>query len=166
MNVYYSYYIYEYTYSWEFPCGSAGEESVCNERDLGLIPGMGWSPGEGKGYPLQYSGLENSMDCTVHGVANSQTQLSDFHSYIFLEIVYNETFLSYDMHECPVTSVVSNSLWPLCTVARQVSLSSTISQSLLKIMSIESVILSNHLILCGPLLLLPSIFPSIRVILC
>ena len=47
--------------------------------DLGLIPGLGRSPGEGKGYPLQYSGLENAMDCIVHGVANSPTQLSDFH---------------------------------------------------------------------------------------
>ena len=62
-----------------FPCGSAGKESVCNVGDLGLIPGLGRSPGEGKGYPLQYSVLENSMDCIVHGVAKSQTRLSDFH---------------------------------------------------------------------------------------
>ena len=47
--------------------------------DLGSIPGLGRSPGEGKGYPLQYSGLENSMDCTVYGVAKSRMQLSDFH---------------------------------------------------------------------------------------
>ena len=52
-----------------FPCGSAGEESACNAGDLGSIPGLGRFPGEGKGYPLQYSGLENSMDCIVHGVA-------------------------------------------------------------------------------------------------
>ena len=56
-----------------FPCGSAGKESACNAGDLGLIPGLGRSPGEGKGYPLQYSGLENSKDCIVHGVAKSQT---------------------------------------------------------------------------------------------
>ena len=62
-----------------FPCGSAGKESACNAGDLGLIPGLGRSPGEGKGYPLQYSGLENSMDCIVHWVAKSQTRLSDFH---------------------------------------------------------------------------------------
>ena len=43
------------------------------------IPGLGRSPGEGKDYPLQYSGLENSMDCIVHGVPKSQTQLRDFH---------------------------------------------------------------------------------------
>ena len=54
-------------------CGPLGEESACNEGDLGLIPGLGRSPGEGKGYPLPYSGLENAMDCVVHGVTNSQT---------------------------------------------------------------------------------------------
>ena len=47
--------------------------------DLGSIPGLERSPGEGKGYPLQYSGLKNSMDCIGHGVTKSQTQLSDFH---------------------------------------------------------------------------------------
>ena len=62
-----------------FPCGSAGKESAYNVEDLGSVPGLGRSPGEGKGYPLQYSGLENSMDCIVRGVAKSQTQLSDFH---------------------------------------------------------------------------------------
>ena len=51
------------------PCDSAGKESTCNEGDLSSIPGLGRSPREGKGYPLQYSGLENSMDCIVHGVA-------------------------------------------------------------------------------------------------
>ena len=50
-----------------FPCGSAGKESTCDVGDLGSIPGLGRFPGEGKGYPLQYSGLENSMDCIVHG---------------------------------------------------------------------------------------------------
>ena len=61
-----------------FPCGSVGKESACNAGDLGSIPGLGRSPGAGKGYPLQYSGLENSMDCIVHGVAKSGTQLGDF----------------------------------------------------------------------------------------
>ena len=50
-----------------FPGGSAGKESACNVGDLGLIPGLGGYSGEGKGYPLQYSGLENFMDCIVHG---------------------------------------------------------------------------------------------------
>ena len=57
----------------DFPGSSDGIESVCNAGDLGLIPGLGRSPGEGKGYPLQYSGLENSMDCIVHGVSMCQT---------------------------------------------------------------------------------------------
>ena len=56
-----------------FPCGSAGKESACNEGDLGSIPGLGRFPGERKGYPLQYSGLENSMDCIVLEVAKSLT---------------------------------------------------------------------------------------------
>jgi len=58
-----------------FPGGSAGKESTCNAGDLGSIPGLGRYPGEGNSYPLQYSGLENSMDCIVHGV----TGLSDLH---------------------------------------------------------------------------------------
>ena len=62
-----------------FLCGSAGKESACNVGDLGLNPGLGRFSGEGKGYSLQYSGLENSMDCIVHGVAKSQTRLSKFH---------------------------------------------------------------------------------------
>ena len=62
-----------------FPGGSAGKESACNAGDLGSIPELGRSPGEGKGYPLQYAGLENSMDCIVYGVAKSQTRMSDFH---------------------------------------------------------------------------------------
>ena len=71
-----------------FPCGSANKESTCNVRDLGSIPRLGRSPGDGKGYPLQYSGLENSMDCIVPGVTKSWTGLSDFHFH------YNVVFLS------------------------------------------------------------------------
>jgi len=56
-----------------FPCGSAGKESACNVGDLCLIPDLGRSPGEGIGYPLQYFGLENSMDCIVNRVAKTQT---------------------------------------------------------------------------------------------
>ena len=61
--------------------GSAGKESACNAGDLGLTPGLGRSPEEGKGYPLQCSGLENSMDYIVHGVAKSWTRLREFHFY-------------------------------------------------------------------------------------
>ena len=68
--------------SWGFPHGSAGKKSACNAGDLGLIPGLVRSPGEGKGYPLQYSGLENSLDCIVHGVTKSWTPLSDFHNLL------------------------------------------------------------------------------------
>ena len=59
--------------------GSDSKESVCNAGDLGSFPGWEDLPGEGNSYPLQYSGLENSMACIVHGVAKSRTQLSDFH---------------------------------------------------------------------------------------
>ena len=72
-----------------FPGGSDSKELACNVGDLGSIPGSGRSPGEGNGYSLQYSGLENSMDrgawqATEHGVVKSQTQLSNF-----LIIMYN-----------------------------------------------------------------------------
>ena len=63
----------------DFPGGSEGKESVCNAEDLDLIIGLGRYPGEGTSHPFQYSGLENSMDCIVHGVAESQTRLNDFH---------------------------------------------------------------------------------------
>ena len=56
-----------------FPGESDGRESACNAGDLGSIPRLGRSPGEGKGYPLQYSGLENSTDFIVHEVAKSWT---------------------------------------------------------------------------------------------
>ena len=67
----------------EFPRGSDGKASAYNAGDLGLIPGAGGSPGEGNGNPLQYSCLENPTDrgawqATVHGMAKSQTRLSDF----------------------------------------------------------------------------------------
>ena len=68
--------------AWRIPDASNCKESACSAGDLGSIPGLGRSPGEGKGYPLQYSGLENSMDkgawqTTVHRVTKSQTQLRD-----------------------------------------------------------------------------------------
>ena len=65
-----------------FPGGSDSKEYAYNTGDLGSIPGLGRSPGEGHGYPLQYCCLENSMDrgtrwTAVHGIAESRTQLSD-----------------------------------------------------------------------------------------
>ena len=62
-------YIYIYIYIYRgFSCGSTNKESACNAGDLGSIPGLGRSSGEGKDCPLQYSGLENSMDCIDHGI--------------------------------------------------------------------------------------------------
>ena len=60
--------------------------SSSSADDLVSIHGLGRSPGERNGYPLQYSGLENSMDCIVHGVAKSQTRLSDFHLTVVEEV--------------------------------------------------------------------------------
>ena len=86
-----------------FPCGSAGKESTCNVGDLSMIPGLGRSPGEGKGYSLQYPGLENSMDCEVHGVTKNQTQLSNFHFYSLLEkLIY--VFLTKFYTESTITN--------------------------------------------------------------
>ena len=62
-----------------FPDGSDGKESTCNAGDLGSIPGLGRAPGEVNGYPLQYSGLENSTDCIIYGVTKSWTQVSNLH---------------------------------------------------------------------------------------
>ena len=74
-----------------FPGGSDGKGSIYNMGDLGLIPGLEISPGEGNGYSLQYSGLENSMDrgawqAAVHGVAKSRTWLSNFHFYFSYDV--------------------------------------------------------------------------------
>ena len=81
-KVYMCVYVYAYI-SMGFPDSSVGKESACNAGDPGLILGLGRSPGEGKGCPLQYSGLGNSMDCVVHGVAKSRTQLNDSHFHVY-----------------------------------------------------------------------------------
>ena len=117
--------------------------------------------GEGNGSPLQYSCLENPMGrgvrwATVNGVTKSRTRLSDFTSLHFK--AYLRISLSSVQFSC---SFVTD--WTPWTAARKSSLSITNSWSLLKLMSIESVMPSNHLILCRPLLLPPSIFPSIRI---
>ena len=79
-----------------FPGGSFGKESACSVGDLGSIPGLGRSLAEGKGYPLQYSGLENSMDCIDHGVTESWTQLSDFHFHKpFSSVQFSCSVVSY-----------------------------------------------------------------------
>ena len=162
-----------------FPCGSAGKESTCSTGDLGSIPGLGGSPGEGKGYPLQYSRLENSMNCVVRGVIKSQIRLCAFHFHMCVCVyIYTHThiyicmYIYIYMYVCMYIcmyeyiyiyllfhrSVISDSLWPLWTGALQACLSFTISQSLFKLMSIDSVQPSNHPVLCHPLLLLPTAF--------
>ena len=75
-----------------FPGGSAGTESACNVGDLGLIPGLRRYPGEGKGYPLQCSGLENSMDCIVHEVSRVRhDSLCRSSEFIYLYLIICET---------------------------------------------------------------------------
>ena len=81
-----------------FPGSSAGKESTCNAGDLSSIPGLGRSSGEGKCYLLQYSGLENSIDCIVHEVAKSWTQLSDLH---FTSIIFARTKNFSRVHKMP-----------------------------------------------------------------
>ena len=87
-----------------FPGGSVGKEPACNVGDLGSIPGLGRSPGEGNSYPLQYSGLKNSMNCIVHRVAKSQTQLATEldrthceHYFVILNVLCKEALLLYDI---------------------------------------------------------------------
>ena len=96
-----------------FPRGSAGKESARNARDLGSIPGLGRSPGEGKDSPLQYSGLENSTDCIVHGVAKSRTRVSAFHLHFHPR--------SQNLFKCPSNSPATEpTMWwtvtPLCRI--------------------------------------------------
>ena len=81
------------TVSLYLPCGSAGKESACNVGDLGSIPRLGRSPGEGKGYPFQYSGLENSMDCIIHGVEESDTTERLSHANNFNNLDESDKFL-------------------------------------------------------------------------
>ena len=71
------------------PCGSASKESACKAGNLALIPGLGRSTGEEKGCPLQYSGLENSMDLIVLGITKNQTRLSDFLSLTELLVLFS-----------------------------------------------------------------------------
>ena len=82
-----------------FPGGSAGKESACNAGELGSIPGLERSPGEGKGYPLQYSGLENPMDCRVHGLTKSRTRLTDSH--------FNKAVICAHIAHCCITSNIT-----------------------------------------------------------
>ena len=86
---------------------SAGKESTYNAGDSGLIPKLGRSTGEGIGYPLQYSSLENSMDYITHGVTKSQTQLSNFHFHLSLK-----SKLSGKSEQLEATQKISKELKP------------------------------------------------------
>ena len=118
-----SLYIYIYTH-WcvGFPGGSDGKEFAYNVEDMGLIPGLRRSPGEGNGYPLQYSCLENSMDsrawqATVQGIAKSWTHLSDFHFHLCVYINIYVWFLllhfsSFCLHSMTLCITISQKLMP------------------------------------------------------
>ena len=96
--------------------GSASKELTCNVGDLGSIPGFQRYPGEGKGYPLQYSGLENSMDCIVHRVAKSQTRLKDilFHIESESHSVLSDSFdpMDYTIHGILQTRILEWVVFP------------------------------------------------------
>ena len=79
-------YIYIYIYILGFPCGSAGKESTCNAEDLDSIPELGRSPGEGKGYPLQYSGLENSLGRKESGMTERLSLCFIYMCFIYIYI--------------------------------------------------------------------------------
>ena len=98
-----------------FPGGSDGKESACNIGDTSLISGLGRSPGEGNGYPLQYSFLENPMDrrswqSTVHGVAKSQTQLR----LILLFFFFFFTIIYYRKLKLPIPSFMGHFWESIC----------------------------------------------------
>ena len=156
-----------------FPGGSDGKESACNAGDMGLIPGLGRSPGRGHGNPLQYSCLENphrQKSLAQRVEYNWATKHSTQHRGSLQLIIGRNRVtkplpsLTKFWKAIPFSSVQSLSLvWLFVTpwtTARQASLSITNSRSLLKLMSVMS---SNHLILYCPLILPPSNFLSIRV---
>ena len=140
------------------PGVSDGKESACNEGDLGLIPRSGRSPGGVHGNPLQYSCLENPHgQGSLAGYSPWAHKELDMTERISFELFNNSIYIiTLKRHSVQFScSFASDSVTPW-TVAHQASLSITNCQSLLKVMSIKLVMPSNHLILCCPLLLLPS----------
>ena len=100
-----------------FRGGSAGEESACSAGDLGLLPGLGRAPGEGKGYPLRYSGLENPMDCIGLGVAKSWTRPRDFHFHSTVLILFS-AFIPGSPSPTLSTNLLFTSESPLLSLSR------------------------------------------------
>ena len=135
-----------------FPSGSDGKESTCNAGDLGLIPGLGRFPGGGHGNSLQYSCLKNPHEqkslvgCSPWG--HKESDMTEWLSTAQFSWVQSLSHVRLcDPMNCSMLDLPVNHQLPEST----------------KLMSIESVMPSNHLILCRPLLLLPSVFPSIGV---
>ena len=155
----------------DFPGDLDGKESACNVGDLRSIPGLGRSSGEGNDYPLRYSFMKNSIyrgAWRTHRVTESDmTEWLTYNiaQHIDIFIYISKNYDTVAKHGSSVSSV-TQSCPTLCApwiAARQASLSITNSRSSLRLMSIESVMPSSHLILCCPLLLLPPIPPSITV---
>ena len=132
-----------------FPDSSASKESACNAGDQGSVPGLTRSPVEWNGYPLQYSGLDNSMHYIIYG---SWTQQSDFHFHfhLFSPVQFSSVALL-----CPILCDLMDCSTPGLPVHHK-------SWSLLKLISIESVRPSNHLILFCPISSLLQSFPTSR----
>ena len=114
---------------------SVDKESACSVGDPGLIPGLGRSRGEKKGYPLQSSGLENAMDCIVRGVAKSQTQLNDFHFHAYRvsrcctihALITGLNYVPSLSQNCPLMNDI---YWTLCCCnARHAVFSETVSET-------------------------------------
>ena len=134
----------------QFPDNSVGKESACNAGDPGLIPGLGRSAGEGISYPPQYSWVSLVAQLVKNLPAVWETWVRS--------LGWEDPLKK---GKATQSSILA---WRIpWTAAHQVSLSITNSHSLLKLISIKVVMPSNHLILCLPFLLLPSMFPSIRV---
>ena len=130
------------------------------QENLGFIPGLGRSPGEGNGYPSSSHALRIPWTEEPDRLQSIGSQR------VGHDWVTNTSLSSTNVQICTLCCCSMAQVCPTLTpwtVARRASLSKTISQSLLKLMIIKSVMPSNHLILCRPLLLLPSIFPTIRV---
>ena len=104
-----------------FHCGSYGKEFACSTGDLGSILGLGRSSGEGKEYPLQNSGLENSVDCIVHGVTKSWTQLSKFHFHFLSKKYHVLEDELYGLHTSAGCGKILKNIFPLISYLKKIN---------------------------------------------